>query len=153
MFRFAGCTILLIAFQQLSLGDDQATSPSLGDPDLVGLYRITSIEGPKAPTNRKGFAAITRVVGLLSNEDGTAPTPFKFRTARQGGRNLIDITIGGDHELILYGIYEISGDTVRMCWVPVDPNSIHQRPESFRTADPKYVTKLTLKRVSKAANR
>ncbi len=148
MLRLTYCSFLLLALLQVGTAAEPPALPPTGDPDLVGIYRITSAEGPQATANWRGFAAITRSCGLISNHDGTAPLPFRFVTARQGGQNWIDLTIAGDNaNHFLYGIYEFSGDTVRLCLATEDVNAMHGRPKSFDAANPRLVSKLILQRI------
>jgi hypothetical protein len=148
MFRLTCCSIILVALQQSNFAAEPSALPPIGDPALVGIYRITAAEGPQAPSNWRGFAAITRSCGLISNHDGTAPLPFKLRTAIQNGKKMIDITVSGDTEKnTIYGTYEISGDMVRICLATEDVIATHGRPSSFDAANSKLVSKLTLKRI------
>jgi len=139
---------MVVAFCQSVVAAEPSALPQTGDPDLVGIYRVTAAEGPKATANWRGFAAITRSCGIISNHDGTAPLLFRFITAKQHGQNLIDLTLPGDSARnTLYGIYEITDDTVRVCLATEDINTAHGRPKTFDAADPKLMSKLVLKRV------
>ena len=149
MYRIFYCLLSLSVLGQSGVAEDAIESHSMGDLNLVGMYRIVSAEGPDAVSDWRGFAAITRSCGLISNHDGTAPLPFRFRTAKQGGQNLIDLIVSGDTENnTLYGIYEITGDTVRICMAPEDSVATRGRPQSFKAADARYFLKLVLKRVA-----
>ncbi len=123
--------------------------PNLGDPTLVGIYWVTLADGPTSSGHLQGgFAAFTKSYGVISNKDGTQPFMFTFRTAKQKGQNWIDMDVPGDRKTTLYGIYEIEGNTVRICIAQDSVIATHGRPSNFAMADPKIMSKLVLERVS-----
>ena len=55
---------------------------------------------------------------------------------------------GDTEKTTLYGIYEVSGNTVKMSLANERNHAENGRPQSFEAADPKKYSKFVLERIS-----
>ena len=140
-------TTHLIVFGALITALGQSSLASPAGKELDGTWLIESIvrdPREKAETEGKGLRVLVagpNVVVKAAGEDkvlGKATIKITSTTKPK----TIDLTGDGETDARL-GIYELEGETLKLCWAPLEKK---QRPTEFSATPGSQQTVITLKR-------
>jgi uncharacterized protein (TIGR03067 family) len=143
MNAVAACTLVLLIG-----GGDIANAIKKDKAALQGVWRVTASvsKGDKVPAEDiKDLFLIFRGDAILIREGGKASENFTYSLDPLKKTKEIDLTlkIGPQKGRVDPGIYEIDGDTLRIC---IQSNKDARRPREFRSPTGSDLWLVTLQR-------
>jgi len=139
--------VAVLAVGLLIAADDKKDDKDKDAKRLEGTWAVVSMEheGRKAPDEQaKGVTLTFTADGKVTVKERDKETKVSYKL--DAGKKVKQITLDGDGEKTLYGIYKLDGDNLTICAIDT---SADERPTEFATKEGSKARLVVLKREKK----